>query len=67
MDIASIEQAIYEASIVPERWPEVLTHLTEASGARGDVLFSLSVPSIPWSSMDSSLRPVRWEHRSFGP
>lgn len=48
MEIANIEQAIYEAAIVPERWPEVLAHLTHASGARGGVLFSLSDVGSTW-------------------
>ena len=48
MDHADIEPTIYEAAIVPERWPEVLSQLTEATEARGGVLFSLSEVGSTW-------------------
>jgi DNA-binding CsgD family transcriptional regulator len=45
---SEIEQAIYEAAIIPERWPAVLSQLTEATDSRGGVLFSLSDVSSTW-------------------
>ena len=58
MDRSAIEQGIYEAAIVPERWPAVLADLTQASGARGGVLFSLSDVGSTWIA-DPGLHAAR--------
>lgn len=39
---ADLEEAIYEASFIPERWPEVLQSVADVGGGVGTVLFAVS-------------------------
>ena len=47
-DFDAFEEEIYEAALVPERWPQVLHRLGEISGAAGAVLWSRRELSSAW-------------------
>ena len=50
MDFSRIEQGIYEAAIIPDQWPEVLSDIARATEARGGVLFSVTDATSSWTS-----------------
>jgi DNA-binding CsgD family transcriptional regulator len=48
---ASLEQLIdmiYEAAVLPDRWADVLNHLSDRFGAKGGVLFTSSLDDVRW-------------------
>jgi DNA-binding CsgD family transcriptional regulator len=49
-DEDDLEGEIYEAALVPERWPAVLERLAKLSGAEGAVLFGRNETSNSWTS-----------------
>lgn len=42
VDLDILISSIYEASVIPERWPEVLDRLAQATSAQGGVLFTVN-------------------------
>lgn len=46
----SLEDLIYEAAIVPERWTDVLDHLSQIAGAQGAVLLAADMQNLRWLS-----------------
>ena len=52
MDTDLIDR-IYEASVVPELWPDVLDELSELTDARGGLLFAVQDPVLNWTASDS--------------
>jgi DNA-binding CsgD family transcriptional regulator len=47
---SELEEFIYEASVVPSQWPEVLERLGEVGGGEGSVLFSVSNYGSLWTA-----------------
>ena len=58
--VAAIEQLIYEAAIVPERWPKALDLIREIGEGAGAVLFSVTEWDSQWTS-SPDFRPVMQE------
>ena len=50
---------IYEAAVVPDRWPEVLGHVSRASGSYGGVLYAITPTLGADGQRKPSLEP-RW-------
>ncbi len=62
-DFAQLVEAIYEAAVIPEKWPAILDQIATVSGSVGGVLTAapstapsllpLIVPKIRWISSDA--------------
>lgn len=50
LDPAGIIDHIYEAAIVPEKWPDVLGVMSRAVGGDGGVLFTVARSDISWTT-----------------
>lgn len=48
-DLASIIDEIYEAAVVPERWPRLLSRLSSTVGGDGGLLFTASAERSAWT------------------
>ena len=51
--VQSLETAIYEAAIVPEKWASVLDAITAVCGAAGGVFFGVSTVATSWIASES--------------
>jgi DNA-binding CsgD family transcriptional regulator len=56
---AALEQAIYEASVIPEQWPAVLQSLGDISEARGAVLLSVTDYRSLWTASEGMREDMR--------
>jgi DNA-binding CsgD family transcriptional regulator len=54
---ALLEDAIYEAAIIPEKWDDVLQKLSDVGEGRGAVVFSATQWKTQWAS-SPSIRPA---------
>ncbi len=72
-DKSALEDCIYEAAVVPERWPDVLQSLSDLSEAEGGVIFTVNGQNTQWVA-SKGIAPVfqkylreDWEDRNFFP
>lgn len=54
---AAIEESVYEAALVPDRWPTALERLAQCADGFGAVLFSVTEWSTHWAA-SPELRPT---------
>jgi DNA-binding CsgD family transcriptional regulator len=52
-DFTAIEQAAYEAAVIPELWPNVLARLGEVAQAYGAVMFSVTHSGALWTASEN--------------
>ncbi len=53
LPIEGLEDSIYEAAIIPERWASVLGSISRAVGAKGGVFFGVSTVATSWVASES--------------
>lgn len=49
---SALENAIYEAAIIPEKWTDVLQKISDIGEGRGAVMFSITQWKTQWASSD---------------
>lgn len=73
LEKSALEDRIYEAAVVPERWPDVLQSLSDLSEAEGGLIFTANGQNTRWVASEGIVPAFRkylregWEDRNLFP